>query len=368
MNYLTKKLLILLTTGLILFFLVSCNVKDEVDFESFIQAEINEFLNDEKAQVASIAIVNNGQIYQNHFGKFGSGASPDNHTIYELASITKTYTGLVLAKAVHDKKVELDGDIRVYLQDKQYKNLERSGKYITLRHLATHTSGLPKDFAYSEEDAEKGLIIDRLSAYSKDNFFNDLRRVNLRSIPGDKFQYSNAGTKLTAYILESVYYKPFESLIHEIITAKSGEQNTRFQRNRKGVDNVTTGKNHRGEVMPLLSPHSWAEGGLTSTTESITKYLLYQLTSENPEVALSHELLAGESSDHGTAFFWNTYEYDSKVQMLYHSGGSLGTSSWLAIYPKQNLGVFIVANVSTEYSQGKLNEISNKFVSKTSGI
>ena len=120
--------------------------------------------------------------------------------------------------------------------------------------------------------------------------------------------------------------------------------------------------------MPLLSPYSWAEGGLTSNVDSITKYILYQLTSENPEVALSHELLVGDSSSHGRAYFWNTYEYDSSDQMLYHSGGSLGTSSWLAIYPKKKVGVFIAANVSTDNSQGKLNEISNKIVNKISGI
>ncbi len=368
MTFLTKKLILMLTSGLTIFTLVACNGKDEVDLESFVQAEINGFLNEEQAQIASIAIVSDGKIYQNHFAKLGNRATPNNQTIYELASITKTYTGLVLAKAVHDEKVELDGDIRVYLENQEYKNLERFGKFITLRHLATHTSGLPKDFAYSEEDAQKGLIIERLSAYSKENFFNDLSRFNLKSVPGENYQYSNVGTKLTAYILESVYNKPFDSLIYDIITAKSGEQNTRFQRSHQGLDNVTTGKNQRGEVMPLLSPYSWAEGGLTSTTESITNYLLYQLTSENPEVVLSHDLLAGDRSNHGKAFFWNTYEYDSKEQMLYHSGGSLGTSSWLAIYPKKNVGVFIVANVSTEYSQGKLNEISNRIVNKISGI
>ena len=373
MTLITKNLILTLTFGLMLFSLVACNGKGEVDLEAFVQAEMNEFLNEEKAQVASIAIVTNGKIYQHHFGQLGDGAAPNNQTIYELASITKTYTGLVLAKAVHDKKVALDGDIRVYLdkqylQNQHYKNLERAGKYITLRHLATHTSGLPKDFAYSEEDAQKGLIIERLSAYTKADFFNDLRQVSLESEPGENYQYSNAGTKLTAYILASVYNKPFDSLINEIITAKSGEQNTRFQRRHQGLDNVTTGKNQRGEVMPLLSPYSWAEGGLTSTTESMTNYLLYQLTSENPEVVLSHELLAGDSANHGKAFFWHTYEYDSQAQMLYHSGGSLGTSSWLAIYPKQNIGVFIAANVSTDYSQGKLNTISNKIVNKISGI
>ncbi|WP_338293547.1 serine hydrolase domain-containing protein [Planctobacterium marinum] len=353
-----------MVSGLTFFSLVACNGKGEVDLESFVQAEITSFLNEEKAQVASIAIVSNGKIYQNHFGKLGDGVSPNNQTVYELASITKTYTGLVLAKAVQDKKVELDGDIRAYLGNHEYKNLERFGKYITLRHLATHTSGLPKDFAYSEDDAQKGQIIERLSAYSKEKFFHDLSRFKLESVPGENFQYSNAGTKLTAYILESVYNKPFDSLINEFIKAKSGEQNTSFQRSHQGLDNVTTGRNHRGEAMPLLSPYSWAEGGLTSTTESMTHYLLYQLTSENPEVALSHNLLAGDSSNHGTAFFWNTYKYDSEAQMLYHSGGSLGTSSWLAIYPEKHIGVFIVANVSTRDSQGKLNEISNKIVDK----
>lgn len=366
MAFFTKKLILILTAVLTFFSLVACNGMGEEDLESFVQAEINEFLYEENAQIASIAIVSKGEIYQNHFGRLDNSARPNNQTIYELASITKTYTGLVLAKAVHDKKVDLDADIRVYLGNQKYKNLERSGKFITLRHLATHTSGLPKDFAYSEEDAQKGLIIERLSAYSKAKFFSDLSRFTLNSVPGENYQYSNAGTKLTAYILESVYDKPFDSLINEIITVKSGELNTRFQRIHQGLDNVTTGKNQRGEEMPLLSPYSWAEGGLTSTTESITNYLIYQLTSKNPEVVLSHDLLAGDSSHHGKGFFWNTYEYDSEEQMLYHSGGSLGTSSWLAIYPKKNIGVFIVTNVSTEYSQGKLNAISNKIVSRIS--
>jgi CubicO group peptidase (beta-lactamase class C family) len=264
----------------------------------------------------------------------------------------------VLAKAVYDKKVELDGDIRRYLENQKYKNLERSGNYITLRHLATHTSGLPKDFAYSEKDVQKGLIIERLSAYSKADFFNDLSQFTLESVPGEKFQYSNAGTKLTAYILESVYNTPFETLVFDIITSKSGEQDTGFQRLSLGVDDVTIGKNQYGDIMPLLSPYSWAEGGLTSTLESMTRYIVYQLTSESPEVALCHELLAGDSAIHGKAYFWNTYNYESTEQMLYHSGGSLGTSSWLVICPKTKVGVFIVANVSTPDSQAKLNEIS----------
>lgn len=364
MNRMTTRLLSFFSVFVPLVFLSSCTGTDSVDFESYVKVEINEFLDGEDAQIASISIVDKSQVYQYHLGKLSNGNSPNNQTIYELASITKTYTGLLLANAVVDKKVEPDTDIRRYLTKKHYSNLALSGKYITLRHLATHTSGLPKDLAYSGEDVKKGLVIDKMSNYSQDKFFNDLGKLELLSVPGKQYRYSNAGTKLVAYILESVYNKPFELLIAETITAKSGELHTKFQRIERGLDDVTTGTNQFGIQMPLLSPYGWAEGGLTSTVQSITSFMRYQLSSENPEVSLSHTFLAGVREANGRAFFWNTFEYDSEDQMLYHSGGSLGTSSWLALYPKKNIGIFIVTNTSAGNTQGQLNELSNKIYDK----
>ncbi|WDD97893.1 serine hydrolase [Thalassomonas actiniarum] len=146
------------------------------------------------------------------------------------------------------------------METNKYENLALSGKYITLRHLATHTSGLPKDLAYSDDDAKKGLMIERMSNYSKDKFFNALGKPDLLSVSGEQYQYSNAGTKLVAYILEFVYDKTFESFISEAITSKSGEENTKFQRIDRGLDDVVVGTNQFGAQMPLLSPYSWAEG------------------------------------------------------------------------------------------------------------
>lgn len=50
--------------------------------------------------------------------------------------------------------------------------------------------------------------------------------------------------------------------------------------------------------------------------------------------------------------------------MLYHSGGSIGTSSWLALYPEQGVGIFLVTNIAADNTQGKLNEIANIIVDK----
>ena len=341
--------------------LVSCKNYDAISFESNTKSEIIEFIDGNVGQVVSISIVDAENIYEYHLGKLSNGDIPNNQTVYEIGSITKTYTGLVAAKGILDGKVELDKDIRHYLKNNEYENLELSNQYITLRHLITHTSGLPKDFAYSSEDKAKGIAFEKMSKYSRDNYFDDLKKVKLNSTPGEEYQYSSAGTNLVGYILESVYQKPFELLVSEIITTKSEEKHTKFRGINFESGEITVGTDGNGEKMPLGSAYWFADGGLTSTTGSVTRYIQHQLSS-NPEVTISHQHLEGSKSGHGRAFFWNTYMYDSSEQMLYHSGGSIGTSSWLAIYPKKNMGIFIVTNVANGNTQQELNTIANKII------
>ncbi|RXF02257.1 serine hydrolase domain-containing protein [Pseudoalteromonas sp. PS5] len=340
--------------------LASCASYDAINFESNTKAEITEFIDDNPGQVVSISVVDAENTYQYHLGTLRNGDTPDNQTIYEIASITKTYTGLVVAKAIQDGKVELDKDIRHYLKNNEYKNLELSNQYITLRHLMTHTSGLPQEFAYNSEDKAKGVAVafEKMSNYSRDNYFEDLKKVKLNSIPGEDYLYSSVGTNLAGYILESVYQKPFALLVSEFITAKSKEQHTKFRGTHFKPGEITVGIRD-GEQVPLSSAYSFAGGGLTTNVESITQYIQHQLSAE-PEVAISHQLLNESWTGHGMAFFWYTNNYDSNEQVLYHSGGSMGTSSWLAIYPKKKIGIFIATNVAGKNTQPKLEAISNK--------
>ena len=341
--------------------LVSCKSYDAAMFESNTKAELIEFMDGNLGQVVSIAIVDGGNVYQYHLGQLSNGDVPNNQTIYEIASITKTYTGLVVANAIIDGKVELDRDIRDYLKNHKYQNLEHSNQYITLRHLITHTSGLPQDFAVSSEDIALGTYFEKISNYSRENYFDDLKTVTLASKPGDKYQYSNSGTNLVAYILESVYQKPFELLVSEFITTKTGEKLTQFRGANNQSSEITQGADSEGNEMPLASAYWFADGGLTSTLGSMTRYIQYQL-SKQPELVVSHQLLNKGWFGHGAAFYWNTRDYHSDEQMLYQSGGSMGTSSWLAIYPKKNSGIFIVTNVAKGNTQDVLEAVSNRVI------
>ncbi|MBQ4848708.1 serine hydrolase [Pseudoalteromonas sp. MMG012] len=351
-------------TPLSFIFLAACTNDSKLGFESFVEKALTQFLIDEDAQVVSIAIVSGQHNYQNHFGQFPNGTKPGHETIYEIASITKTYTGLLLAKAVTDKKVKLDDDIRAYLGPDGYQNLQYLNQPITLRHLATHRSALPQDFAFTREDLKNGRAFELILNYSKSQLFEDLSQYQLTSRPGSEYQYSNVGTELIGYTLENVYNKPFSMLVTEFITEKSGEEDTKFRITSDEINKITKGVDEEGESAPLLSPYSFSEGGLTSTTDSITRYMHYLLTSNSADVTLSQTLLAGSANTHGHAFFWNTYKYDSSTPMLYHSGGSIGTSSWLALYPELGVGIFLVTNIAADNTQDKLNEIANIIVDK----
>ncbi|MEC4089098.1 serine hydrolase domain-containing protein [Pseudoalteromonas rubra] len=339
--------------------LASCKSHDATDFESNTKHELIEFIDGNVGQVVSISIVDSENTHQYHLGTLSNGDMPNNQTIYEIGSLTKTYTGLVVAKAILEGKVELDKDIRHYLKGKKYKNLELSNQYITLRHLLTHTSGLPGAFAVSREDIEQGRYFEKISKYSRGDYFDDLKKVKLNSTPGEDYLYSNVGTNLAGYILESVYQKPFELLVSEMITSKSGELGTKFRRKESEVSEITVGTDGNGNQMPLASAYWFASGGLTSNVESVTRYMQHQLSSE-PEVAISHQLLEESWTGHGLAFYWYTTKDDSNELMLYQSGGSMGTSSWLAIYPNKNVGIFIVTNLAEENTQPKLEAISDK--------
>lgn len=341
--------------------LTSCSNFDATKFESNTKSEIIEFIDGNAGQVVSISIVDADKVYQYHLGKLTNGNTPTNQSIYEIGSITKTYTGLLVAKAILDEKVELDKDIRHYLNGHSYDNLELSNKYITLRHLITHTSGLPEDFSYTPEDIEQGRYLEKIAKYTRDNFFEDLKNVKLNSVPGESYDYSNAGTNLAAYILEGVYGKSYDVLLSENITVKSGEKFTKLRRTDFKSEELIQGLNGEGQPMPFASTYWFADGGLTTTLGSATSYIQHQLSSE-PEVIASHQLLDESWTGYGSAFYWYTNNYDSNEQMLYQSGGSMGTSSWLAIYPKKEMGIFIVTNVASGDTQQELEDISDNII------
>lgn len=333
------------------------------NLEEIVNEELTEFIKSSEFSALSGSIYANGKTHQFHFGELTDGTKPNNKTLYEIGSISKTYVGLLLSQAVADGKLNLESDIRVYLPDGiKYENLKFKDSPITLRNLATHTSGLPVNLHCNNLDYPEKLNC--IKSYSREVFFNKLLKVKLIDDSGINYNYSNAGIRLIGYILEDVYSDTYTNLLKRHVFSKSGEQSTFYRLDENLKLGMTLGKNSNGEIMPIVSEFYASDGALKSNTTSMLKYIKMYLESEEAVVKKSLSLLTEKNNRLGRAYVWNTFEYNTTNQMFYHSGGTFGFSSWIALYPKKNIGIFLVTNVSTSNAQEKLNQLSNRIIDR----
>lgn len=327
--------------------LLGCKGAQKIErpnIESAISKNALQLLEDKRFHSVSIAVYKDGGSTIRHFGELtiGKGDRPNDSTLYEIASVTKTFTGYLAAKAVLDGKISLDDDIGIYL-DEPYPNLQFEGEPIRVRHLITHTSGFPSFPIRSE---------------NKRDFFEGLKLIKIEARPGEVYAYSNAAPELTAYILEKVYQKPFEELVAEFVLRPNEMNQTRFALNEGDRARLVRGYNDRGEMMPNFNRTLWGGiSGLHSTPADLVKYMRLQLDQSDPVVKESHRRLYKEGFDFWEGYHW--YIIENNDELIYrHHGGIYGMQNWFVIYPKKNMGISVLTNTSF----GEAGEILEKVV------
>src|SRR5678815_2142483 len=127
-----------------------------IDIDRVVNKSANKFMSDQHSVGLSVGIVKDGRSRTYNFGEVEKGKKnhPGEHTIYELASITKTFTGVLLAQASEEGKVKLDDDVRKYL-DGSYPNLEFEGKSMNWRQLLKL---LPESCSHKPPRKEKSSL------------------------------------------------------------------------------------------------------------------------------------------------------------------------------------------------------------------
>lgn len=309
----------------------------------------------------SIGILYNGVHFMEHYGdlKLGESSKPNHQTIYEIASVTKTFTGTLAAQAVLEGKISLEEPINKYLpKEYDFSNLNYEGSPIQIQHLLTHTSRLPSNNK-GFKDIPKGLSEKkRAEIYFKNEqrqtkalFFQYLSEVQLDTLPGTRFNYSNFGTNLMAYILEKAYEKPFQDLIHQEIIQKAGMNETTFRLNEAETQRLAIGYDGAGFPMrplPLANTLWGAEGALKSTLPDMIKYIRFQMNEQNPIVKEAHRKIYEIDPDYWIGYFWWTIHNGNQDLHFRHDGGALGTRNVLLIYPEAKIGISIFTNKATE--------------------
>lgn len=320
----------------------------------------------------SLGVIVDDKIYKIHKGLLRNGKSPNDRTTYEIASLTKTFTGTLLANAIFENKVKLDDDIRKFLPEK-YPNLEFAAQPITFRHLVTHQSGLPNMFPNKMEifnnanwDKLPFEINELQKDYTKSKFFSELLVVKLDTLPGTKLMYSNVGAVLLGYILENVYQNTFDELVKDKILnpLKMFSTETRISKAKK--KHLAVGQNASQIEMPFrVEKDMNAEGGMISNVGDMIKYMGYHLNKSDAIVSIAHQQLwNGKFGDFEAGLFWQIYKDGDKPDKIFQNGGAYGTSSWITLIPERNIGVFIITNVAGQNVHQKLNQAVEKIIAE----
>ncbi|HUJ60782.1 MAG TPA: serine hydrolase domain-containing protein, partial [Kofleriaceae bacterium] len=160
-----------------------------------VAAQVKPFIDSEIAQGIVIGLYDAGKLEIYGFGDGPGHKPPTGRTLFEIGSITKAYTSLLLADAAQARAVELDEPLADLLPP-GITAPTRDDKAITLRQLSTHMSGLP---GAPPSIAPNGS--DPYGRYSEDQLYADLVRTPLAATPGTMVEFSNFGSGVLGFVL-----------------------------------------------------------------------------------------------------------------------------------------------------------------------
>ncbi|MFD0764388.1 serine hydrolase domain-containing protein [Mucilaginibacter lutimaris] len=312
--------------------------------DSLVDRYVQRYFQDKRAVGLSIALVQNGKPHFYNYGetKAGNGQRPDENTIYEIGSTTKSFTGIILAQAVLDKKINLEDDIRKYLKG-AYPNLNYKGTPIRIKDLSNHTSRITRIFPNMWERPTYDSL-NPLSNYSRTLLYEGLHHMKMDTLPGKIYAYSNMAVALLGTILEDVYRQDYFSLVSKNILKPYQMRDTRINIGSLPSGRIAWPHNEQRKSVPLWDLGEVpAMGALRSTTADLVNYIKANNAEANRAIKLSHQRTFG-SDQEGMGLNWFIHSGANGYRILEHGGGTGGSRSSLDCFPQLSAGLVILTN------------------------
>jgi len=327
-------------------------------------AELQTLLNKRAAQAgAGIAIVA-GILDESGrrivVGKGEQAGVVHGDTIFEIGSVTKVFTGQLLAEAVSRNEVKLDDSISKFLPA-SVKTPERNGRQIALLDLATHSSALarmPDNMA--PKDAENPYA--DYTVKQMYDFLSDFKPV--RDI-GAKYEYSNLGAGLLGHILALKAGTNYEVLVLERICRPLAMTNTLITLSPALKKRLAPGHDASGAPAKNWDLPTFAgAGALRSTANDLLKFLAANLELAPAKLAAAMRLAQQPRRDAGAqmkiGLGWHIAEkHDAKI--VWHNGGTGGYHSFIGFNPATKRAVVLLANSARSFDDIGFHLLESKY-------
>jgi CubicO group peptidase (beta-lactamase class C family) len=297
------------------------------DFDEAVVSQLSALV--ERGEVASVAFAATAGTDVRSAG-FG-GVDPDS--VFQIGSVTKAFTGLLLADSAARGEVKLSDPATDYLPG-------ASPGRVTLVELATHTSGLPR--------LPRGMLRYALlrprnpyAWYPESSFLRAARRSLATAPGGQPYAYSNFGAALLGYLLGEAVHAPYQRLVEERICRPLTMSATSFD--ARPVQGYSKGR----KVPPWRLGAMAAAGGLYSTASDMLKLLTACLRppgtplAESAPLALATHALLGPRAEIGLG--WHHALRDGR-RVSWHNGMTGGYSSMIALDIERQSAVVALAN------------------------
>ena len=268
-------------------------------------------------------------------------SKPDKNSIFEIGSVTKTFTSSLLSDLNLKGEIRIQDSIQTYLPI--FKNVvAKNHKIITLENLSTHTSGLPRDPFNMDVNNDY-----RYRDYSIEKLNNFLSNYTLDSIP-NTYSYSNLGVLIIEQAIESKMNQTYESLIMERVTTILGMTDTEFKVSKDKRSRLVTGYKNGKETDELDIGEFQAMGGLRSTAQDMLKFLGAQLgmypTSLSDALQETHKIHF-EDDNNAMGLGWEILKRkESGKTIHYHKGSTPGFTAFAGFNIEDQIGVVVLNN------------------------
>lgn len=271
----------------------------------------------------------------------------DGDTLFEIGSVTKVFTSLLLADMVRRGEVALDDPVQKYLP-RGVTMPRRGGREITLRDLATHTSGLPRlPNNMSPKDAA-----DPYADYTVDQLYRFLSSYTLPRDIGTEYEYSNVGGGLLGHVLARRARMDYESLLISRVCVPLEMEDTRITLSAELRARFAAGHDDQMKPVPHWNlPSLPGAGALRSTANDLLKFLAASLGLRQSPLAPAMRSMLDVRRPTGVegmqiALGWHVFNRGGH-EIVWHNGGTGGFRSFVGFSPASRVGVVLLSNAET---------------------
>lgn len=318
---------------------------------------------DDQPGVSVMILVEDSIIFSKGYGvaDMESGITADENTFYNIASVSKQFSAIALLMLEEEGKLSLDDNLKKWFPHFKADFFDK----ITLRHLLSHTSGIP-----DSRDRSNREFVTKATDVESYSYIAELTQLNFE--PGTRYEYMNPTFQLMYTIVEKASGMQFEDFMRERIFSPSGMEETLYFQEGRAIPRMARGYLYNNEAGVYdefdYGEESFfatkADGGIYTSVMEFIKW----------EMALRENLLVSEGvlknahsakidildmPGHYYGYGWFIEKRAGFPDKIYHTGDNGGFQIYAARYPDQKILILIFSNRNDRDREGNAAKVDS---------